>query len=65
MVAAWTGVQKSKPDCDRACRTGSESGGFRSEKRVLVNALFGKSESMAAPCSVLVTFVQFPSFLLV
>lgn len=31
----------------RAWRTGSESGGLRSEKRVVVNALLGNSESMA------------------
>ena len=63
MVAAWTGVQKSKPECDRAWRTGSESGGFRSEKRTLVNALLGNSESMVAPpFNVFVAFMQFPSF---
>jgi len=56
MVAAWTGVQNSKPDCDKACRMGLESGGFRSEKCVLVNASLGKSESMAAPC-VFIAFV--------
>ena len=61
MVAAWTGSQNSKPNCDRACRRGLESGVFRSKKRVLVNALLGKSESMDAPC-VFIAFV--PPFLL-
>ena len=41
IVAAWTGVQKSKPPAVRAWTTGSESGGLRSEKRVLLNALLG------------------------
>lgn len=41
-------MQKSKPKGDRALSTGSESGGLSSEKRVVVNALLGKSESMAA-----------------
>lgn len=41
-------MHKSNPDSDRASRTGSESGGLSSENRVLVNALLGKSESMAS-----------------
>lgn len=47
-------MQKSKFESVRAWRTGSESGGFRSEKRVEVNALLGSSESMAAAFSVFV-----------
>lgn len=39
IVAAWTGVQKLKPASAKASRTGSEIGGFTSEKRVSVNAL--------------------------
>lgn len=42
MVAAWTGVQKSKPERVRASRIGSESGGLRSEKRVSVKALLSE-----------------------
>lgn len=34
-------MQNSKPASAKASRTGSESGGFKSEKRVSVNALFG------------------------
>lgn len=47
-MAAWTGVQNSKPAWVRASRTGSESEGLRSEKRVLVSALLwlGETESM-------------------
>lgn len=44
-MAAWTGVQNSKPASVRASRTGSESEGLRSEKRVLVKALLGLGES--------------------
>lgn len=38
-------MQNSKPAWVRASRTGSESGGLRSEKRVLVKALLGLGES--------------------
>ena len=48
MVAAWTGVQKWKPDWVRASRTGSDSGGLSSENRVVVRALFGSEESAGA-----------------
>lgn len=50
-MAAWTGVQNSKPAWVRASRIGSESGGLRSEKRVFVNALppwLGEMESMSS-----------------
>lgn len=49
-MAAWTGVHNSKPAWVRASRTGSESGGLSSEKRVLVKALLwlGESESMGS-----------------
>lgn len=47
-------MQKSKFESVRAWRTGSEIGGFRSEKRVEVNALLGNSESMVAAFSVFV-----------
>ncbi len=46
-MAAWTGVQNSKPAWDMASRTGSESEGLRSEKRVLVSALLWLSESVS------------------
>lgn len=40
-------MQKSKPPSVSAARTGSESGGLRSEKRVEVNAVLGESTSSA------------------
>lgn len=38
-------MQNSNPPWARASRTGSESGGSRSEKRVFVNALLGLRDS--------------------
>lgn len=48
MVAAWTGVQKRKPPRVRVSRTGSESEGRRSEKRVVVRARLGASDLSTA-----------------
>lgn len=72
IVAAWTGVQNLKPACDNASRTVSERGGFRSEKRVTVNALpgFCVLESIAVsqlnlpPLSILLTNLLIESELL-
>lgn len=65
-------MQNSNPPWARASRTGSESGGFRSEKRVSLSALLGLKESAAmaflfssrfAPLSFLLSQLKGFSFL--
>lgn len=41
-------MQNSKPQFAKASRTGWDSGGVKSEKRVLVKALFGSEASVGA-----------------
>lgn len=53
-------MQNSKPQFDKASRTGWDSGGFKSEKRVLVKALFGSETSVGAITSLPVRSGFFP-----